>query len=273
MSVDINHRFVFQNNPFDERKKYSTTIRISPDGLSVFVTLDLCIEYAASYQWAKSNDLTHFSLALKTVKEQDAFLKNNLQNIRLLCDDQGYTLVPQSLFVESELKNYLTPLVDPEKLLNGIVISSEINQIVVVSLLNQELTEISKSIFPNSELYSFTHALLSFSQIKDLNEPNYLGMVSMNSNYFDLVIKKRGQLHFFNRFEFSTKEDFVYFLMATLQNLEIKNSDIELALLGEIYPQSPITEILNRYFPKVGFVKTNQELAWDYHRYCVEQNY
>jgi hypothetical protein len=273
MSVEINNLFVYQNNPFDGQNVYSTNIRITIDSLSVFTVCNHNLEYAASYQWAKSNDLQNFSQALKAIKERDAFLKNNPDNLHLLLEDEAYTLVPQSLFVEAELNSYLTHFVEPDKLKSGTAISCEVNQIVVVSLLNNALADAAKSVFLNAEVKSYTTALLSFSNTVRPKIRDYSLMVSMNSSYFDLVIKKRGQLHFFNRFAFSSKEDFVYFLILTLQNLEIKNTDVEIALLGEINPQSSITEMLNRYFSEVGFVKSDQEFSWDYHRYCVEQNY
>lgn len=273
MSVEINNLFVYQNNPFDEHKTYSTTIRVTSDGLSVFATCDKQLEYAAAYQWAKSKVISDFTQAVSSVKQSDAFLKNLQGEIHLLLEDEGYTLVPQSLFVETELKSYLTYFIESDKMERGTAVCSEIDMVEVVSLINNALLEAAKSVFPNAEAKSYTQALLAFANEVCPKSKDYSLVISMNSGYFDLVIKKRGQLHFFNRFAFSTKEDFVYFLIMALQNLEIKNTDVEILLLGEINPQSSITEMLNRYFSEVGFVASNQEFTWAYHRYCVEQNY
>jgi len=273
MSVDINNLFVYQSSPFDEQKTYSTTIRVTSDGLSVFVTCNRNLEYAAAYQWAKSNAMTDFSQALSSIKERDAFLKNNPGKLQLLFEDEGYTLVPQPLFVETESTSYLSHFIEQDKLNNGTVVCSDIDKVMVLSLINNALTDAAKSVFPDAEVKAYTQALLALANTIRPKTQAYSIILSMNSSYFDLVIKKRGQLHFFNRFAFSTKEDFVYFLIMALQNLEIKNTEVEITLLGEINPQSSITEMLNRYFSEVGFVKSDQEFSWDYHRYCVEQNY
>ena len=273
MSVDISNQLVYQSNPFDEHKIYSTTIRIASDGLSVFVTCNSNLEYAAAYRWAKSNVMADFSQALSSIKERDAFLKNNSGKLQLLFEDEGYTLVPQSLFVQTELTSYLSHFIEQDKMDSGTVVFSEINNVIVISLLNKAVVDAAKSVFSNVEVKSYTQALLSFSNTIHSKTRDYSLIVSVNSTYFDLVIRKRGQLHFFNRFTFSTKEDFAYFLIMALQNLEIKNEDVEINLLGEINPQSPIDEMLNRYFSEVGFIKSDQKLSWDYHRYCVEQNY
>jgi hypothetical protein len=217
--------------------------------------------------------MADFSQAVNSVKQCDAFLKNIHGDIHLLLEDEGYTLVPQSLFVETELKGYLANFIEPDKMNCGTAVCSEIDKVEVVSLINNALMEAAKSVFPNAEVKSYTQALLAYANGVRPKSKDYSLVISMSSGYFDVVIKKRGQLHFFNRFAFSTKEDFVYFLIMALQNLEIKNTDMEISLLGEINPQSSITEMLNRYFSEVGFVQSDREYTWTYHRYCVEQNY
>jgi hypothetical protein len=130
-----------------------------------------------------------------------------------------------------------------------------------------------KEVFKDAEITSYSDALLKFSDsIKHVGKSCTV-LLSINNFYFDMVVKKRGQLYFFNRFQFTTKEDFIYFIIMTLQKLEIISSDVEIVIIGKIESQSSLNELIRRYFEDVRFAIPEKECSWDYHRYCVEQNY
>lgn len=271
MSVDFNKLFVHQVNAFDIKQNYDTTIRITSDGLSVFVFHQEILDYAASYQWPNGKDAVYFVDVLKSIVAQDSFLNNLKSNIAILLDDKGYALVPKTLFDESLLTEYLACFVDKDSMSEGVPIFAEENQKIVISLMDAQLMDSVKNVFTNASVYSYSLAFLKLKS--DSSNLVYNASIAINNGYFDLKIEKRGQLIFFNRFAFSSKEDFIYFLIMTMQQLEIENDEVSISILGIIESQSPLNEMLSRYFKAVHFVKSIFPSSWDYHRYCVEQNY
>ena len=45
--------------------------------------------------------------------------------------------------------------------------------------------------------------------------------VNVNTSYFELIILESNSLTFYNRFEYSNKEDFIYFILFTIEQLDL----------------------------------------------------
>ncbi|MEI6348993.1 MAG: DUF3822 family protein [Bacteroidota bacterium] len=273
MSIDINQVFINQSCHFDDFENNRTTIRIASDGLSVFVSNDSNnVYFASSYRWAQSSQKSMIEI-LNQVKEQDPWLVNLNSKLTVLLDDDGFIHIPNELFDEQNLHTYLQDQVDIDKFAEGQLFYNTQKNITGVFIINKKLVQEVKEVFKDAEITSYSNALLKFSDsIKHVGKSCTV-LLSINNFYFDMVVKKRGQLYFFNRFQFTTKEDFIYFIIMTLQKLEIISSDVEIAIIGKIESQSSLNELIRRYFEDVRFAIPEKECSWDYHRYCVEQNY
>lgn len=274
MNVDIKQVFLFQSQEFEIEEKTSTTIRFSSDGLSIFVKDGLLNPiYVAVYRWPSNNGVEFAKFAFETIKVNDSVLSKIHSNINILLDDYGFSFVPTiffdanlpSLFLSQEVES---ALIEKEKVTYQIM-----NETTGISLINRDFFESYNSEKSNISVLSYMNALYNYSfQVKPLDKICQV-FLSFTGSYFNILVKKFDKLLFVNRFEYSTKEDFIYFLIVALQNLEIANDDASIVLIGEIDPKSSLNEILCKYFSDVSFAKSSQEVSWDYHRYCVEQNY
>ncbi len=273
MSIDISKLFAHELLPLNDIKTCKTTIRITSGGLSVFMNNGDQLAYCASFQWAQSNDVSLLEEALTTLLKEEPLCNIDLNLTTILLDDEGYVFVPQSLFDENELNSYLTHQIAPEKLAESKAIFTIVNEIVCISIINKQLFNITESLFPYATIEAYNSAFLKTTAPTKANTSDFLGLISFQGDSFDLQVKKRGQLIFFNRFKFATKEDFIYFLMMTVQQLEIKPSTIELFVIGKIDSKSALYSLMNTYFPSVELIKSEAEVAWDFHRYFVEQKY
>lgn len=271
MSVDINQIFIHRLQPVDGQKTYSATIRFTSDGLSVFVNNAEQAIAAAAFQWANNCSTAHLEQVLLQIKNSAPLNEGRIDKITVLVDDEAYTLVPKSLFVESAAKDYLIYHATEELISNGEIIQSSIGEVVGLFLIPKAIREVISSVFKDAVIDSYNMGLLKYSDRLTAKSTTYFGCVSISGDSFDLLVKKRGQLHFFNRFSFSSKEDFIYFLLMTLQQLEIKPTDIELEVIGKIEKNSSLFDLMLRYFPTVDVARDNADYPWDYHRYCVEQ--
>jgi hypothetical protein len=274
MSIEINQVFEYQFPNLNEIENKRTTIRISSDGLSVFVKDQLNeVKYASAYRLASNNKITTYEEAITQIKLKDHWLSKNRAEIFVIIDDLGYVFVPTVLFDKENASLYLQSQVNSDKINQEEILVSELNDISGVFLVNKELLNASKFLAENSNVISYTQALLEFCRKINQKRKPFSVLISFFDSYFDIIIIKEEKLFYFNRFQYTTKEDFIYFMVMTLQNLEINSANVEISIIGKIEPQSSLNELLHRYFDDVRFVTPEKNFSWDYHRYCVEQNY
>ncbi len=81
---------------------------------------------------------------------------------------------------------------------------------------------------------------------------------------FALVIIKDGQLKFCNWFSYSKNDDVLYFLMATLENLKILHSEIEISLGGMITKGDDLHFSISKYLGNISFLKKPTNLTYSY---------
>lgn len=274
MSIEINQVFEYQFPNLNEIENKRTTIRISSDGLSVFVKDQLNeVKYASAYRLASNNKITTYEEAITQIKLKDHWLSKNRAEIFVIIDDLGYVFVPTVLFDKENASLYLQSQVNIDKINQEEILVSELNDISGVFLVNKELLNASKFLAENTNVISYTQALLEFCRKINQKRKQFSVLISFFDSYFDIIIIKEEKLFYFNRFQYTTKEDFIYFMVMTLQNLEINSANVEISIIGKIEPQSSLNELLHRYFDDVRFVTSEKNFSWDYHRYCVEQNY
>jgi hypothetical protein len=77
--------------------------------------------------------------------------------------------------------------------------------------------------------------------------------VLVRNRDFDMMIKKEGNLFFFNNFKFNTKEDFAYFLLFAMEQNDFSGHDTPVTFSGLIRPASEIIDLCGRYVKDIRF--------------------
>ena len=81
--------------------------------------------------------------------------------------------------------------------------------------------------------------------------------VNVKNNSYELTIINDTKLIFHNYFNFNTKEDFLYFILFTFEQLKIDNETIPLYFMGLIEEKSVIVELCSRYIRNIRFFNRN----------------
>ena len=58
--------------------------------------------------------------------------------------------------------------------------------------------------------------------------------INIAETYFDLVVTKKNALQLYNRFEYQTKEDFIYYVLFVSEQLGLNTEEFECVLMGAI---------------------------------------
>lgn len=173
-------------------------------------------------------------------------LNNNELTIRHLTDGFSYVLVPAALYQEKNKEKYLDFL--------GI---KEENSVVCVDYI--ELADAyNVYCMPKPVDKDFRHptSVLLESLIKDNLERTDDARIYLNvkNQCFEMIVLKEAKLLFYNYFRFKTKEDFLYFLLFSVEQLHLDAGSIPVYFLGMIEDKSAITEIVSRYFRDIRFM-------------------
>ncbi len=250
----------------DLSEQYSLSIQLSPDGFSFCIFDASRNKYAGlmAYNFPSASPLLLNQIVGSIVK-QNQWLNLNYQQCSLIYETAVTTLVPNSLFDESKIREYLKlnhhiaesdlvkhdylPLPDAE---NIWAIPTD-----VVTMLNIH--------FPNARVFNHTSTLIESLLLQNKNrEAEEAVFVNIRKSTFDIVILKGNHLLFSNAFQYRTKEDFIYYLIYVLEQLHLNPEKIGLTLMGEIVRISEIYEVTYKYVRNIAFAARNTDYQFSY---------
>jgi len=88
--------------------------------------------------------------------------------------------------------------------------------------------------------------------------------VNLRNSCFDLVYFKENKLNLYNTFDFNTKEDFIYFLIISIDQLKLNPEDIKLILLGNISKTDSTYSMIQQYINNYSFISRNDNYGYSY---------
>ena len=94
----------------------------------------------------------------------------------------------------------------------------------------------SKSLIP--------YALL-MAEAKNSKKESVFAIIQ--DDHFDLIVMDNSNLRFHNKFEYSTEEDFIYFLLFTAEQLELNPEEFDLILKGKITEEDALFKLAYKY--------------------------
>ncbi|APD07750.1 hypothetical protein UJ101_02250 [Flavobacteriaceae bacterium UJ101] len=188
--------------------------------------------------------IKHLVEALKKEKTEHFSL------IRLIFSNKLFTLVPNELFNENRVSDYIE---FNSFLLPNDPIESKLIETLDIQFLHSYVESIEvqiKDLFPKKEVkilhsgYSLINQLSNFS-----SEIQYF--VWFNFSSIELLYFNEEQLIFYNYFETETKEDILYYILFVAQQLEIDVNEIPIHLLGNIEKHSETIAMMKKYIRHV----------------------
>jgi len=162
-------------------------------------------------------------------------------------DGFSYVFVPAALYDDKNKAKYLDFLG-----LHGddtIVCSDYISEADIYNVYLKPKSEKSKSPHPSSVLLA--------KLIKENLERTDDARIYLNikDKHFDIFVLKGANLLFNNNFRFKTKEDFLYFLLFSMEQLHLDVETVPVYFLGMIAEDSQIVELTRRYVRDIRFKK------------------
>ncbi|MCM4168893.1 DUF3822 domain-containing protein [Arenibacter sp. H213] len=256
----------------DSKSEYhKLSIQVSLNGLSFCVLDTLSNTVIASEKIKFENELTPYAVQ-KEIKQ--LFDKNEIQKIQfsevvVIHRNNLFCLVPKALFNKDELANYLK--FNAKILANDHLEYDEIDNLEMVNVY-VPFVNINNYIYDLFGDFDFMHN--GTVQIKSLinshgntNEP--ICYVHLIEGHMDITIIQNKKLLLYNNFRFTANEDFIYYLLFTLEQLKLDTATTKLKLFGAIEEDDALYQLCHTYIQNISiFVPSTTTL---YHFGELEQ--
>ncbi len=197
--------------------------------------------------------LQHLKKALSTHSK----LNDTFSSVLVIYQNELSNLVPKSFFDADQLADYIkfnSKILKSDFLsFDELAINESVN--VYVPYMN-----INNFVFDIFGVFEYKHAstILIDTILQYKNESNETAMyLNINSNHFELLALKDKKLYLYNSFEYATKEDVIYFLLFTIEQLNFNPEKVKLKLMGLIEKDDELYAIIYNYVRFVEFYLPN----------------
>jgi len=249
-----------RNNTIDFKnlEENHLSIQLSLDGFSFCIYNKEQQDVAAFsiYQFTDSNITPYQHLELvEQLFEKEELLQLKYKTVSVSHFNNLASQVPKPFFDKNNLPAYLQYSV--KVLENDFIAYDELNNSEIV---NVYIPFVNINNFLLDTYGSFEYKHSSTILIETLlntykNSSDDYCFVNVSNNNFEIVIIRDKKLVLFNCFSFQTKEDFIYYVLFTAEQLNLNPEEFKLVLLGTIEKDSDLYDILFKYIRNISFHK------------------
>ncbi len=233
------------------------SIQVSLNGLS-FCVLNPdtnTIEFLKSIPSEKQLNPTDVLELLKEAIEKEPHLQQGFKTVLVIHENELSTLVPKPLFNEEHMADYLK---FNAKILKTDYIAFDDLKVNDSANVYVPYVNINNYIYSTFGEFIYKHhsSVLIEEVLKlEKNAEKAKMYVNVTVHHFEIVVVENGILRFYNTFEYVTKEDFIYYILFTSEQLGLNPENFELIFTGDIDSKSELHAITYKYVRFVFFAK------------------
>lgn len=235
------------------------SILIARDGFSFYVSNGSSEkqEYSGEVEFDKVLAPEEILQRIELAIQNEKIDLETVEKISLIYANNLYCFVPEELFDENHLSDYLkfnakiltTDFLAHDLLDNGKYVN------VFVPYAN-----INNYFFERFGTFDYRHsASLLVENILKISQSEEIMYIHVFWQHFDLVMAKQGNLLLCNSFFFETPEDFVYYILFVAEQLKLDPEKFLLKLSGNISETSESYMLLRDYVRNCSFFNNANE--------------
>ncbi|NNE76003.1 MAG: DUF3822 family protein [Pricia sp.] len=238
-------------NPLGDFNKLS--IQVSLNGLSfcVFDTVSNTVLISENETFAKEHTPYEILKRLKRLITEQRFQPNQFSEVVVVHRNNLFGFVPSSLFDPNELANYLK--LNTRILANDHLAYDELESYDLVNVY-VPFVNVNNYIYELFGEFTFKHngTVMVESLLKGhKSTKEAICYVYISERQIDLTIIGQKKLMLYNSFKYNTKEDFLYYLLFTMEQLQLDTDSTILKLFGDIEEGDDIYQLCYRYVKTV----------------------
>ena len=246
----------------ENTKNTKLSIQFKLDGFSFCITDSSTKETLYFYEKQfeeKQKTPENLLQKIKEIFKADPYLQKDFSSVLVIHENNLSTLIPNKYFSEDKLSEYLN--FNIKTLATDYIAFDEIQGINAKNIYVPYI-HINNYLFQNFGAFEYKHHQTIFIE-KLLSLPSseekkiYINVSTKN---FDIVILQNRQLKFSNSFHFETKEDFIYYILFTFEQLKLDVEKVKLYFTGDIELESEIYNSTYQYIRNVFFLESNNPI-------------
>lgn len=183
------------------------------------------------------------------------------REVSVLYANTTYTLVPNALFDENRLSEYLK---FNSKILSGDYLAYDTLEAQKIQVVYVPLVNVNNYIFETFGSFQYYHAatiLLQYIAEKQPSKFATRAYIQLYTDHFDFVILKDGLLELCNSYTYKTPEDLAYYVLFALEQLGLKPDAIETKVLGAIKETDATFLMLYTYIRNIALLDVTDSNA------------
>ena len=244
------------NKNIEVTSKRKLSIQFSLDGFSFCTTNthNEVIEFS-SYTFSKTKNSPELVLEkLQDIFKKEKSLQYDFETVTVIHQNNLNTLVPNEYFKKDALKSYLKYSI--KTIATDLITFDELDFMnsknVYVPYVN-----INNFLFQNFGEFEYKHySSVLLEKLFSIATNDICCYIHVSKSTFDIVIIKNSNLQFFNIFEYKTKEDFMYYVLFTLEQLELSTEETLVSVLGDIEEDSDLFRLMYTYIRNIDFLSS-----------------
>lgn len=189
------------------------------------------------------------SNALRKLLKNDSYLQLPYLQVKAALFTPFQVNVPDEVFQTQETETYANFF--PAGLTGNIYSrSSEAFNFTSVFHVEKPISKLLEDQFPGLDIFDQQTAILTMA--KNQPAPQQL-LLDFTANSFQILVLKEQQLIYVNHFEFDHSEEFNYYMLLLIKQLQLQAEEITLQLSGIIHENDAQYLCLKKYFNQIHF--------------------
>ncbi|NAS12100.1 DUF3822 family protein [Poritiphilus flavus] len=246
-----------------EESYHKLSIQVSLNGLSFCILDTIANTIASSNRLSFGKELSPYEVQkeLKDFLRENRVSDYNFSEVVAIHRNNLFSLVPKSLFDKDELANYLK--FNAKILANDHLEYDEIEGFDMVNVY-VPFVNINNYIYDLYGEFDFMHngtVMVQSLLNTHKNGKDPVAYVHIAEQQMDLAVLTNKSLLFYNSFNFKTKEDFMYYLLFTLEQLKLDTQNVKVRLFGAVEEGDEIYSLCYEYIQHLAiFIPSNPAL-------------
>tara|TARA_B110000967_G_scaffold173330_1_gene184909 strand:+ start:758 stop:1573 length:816 start_codon:yes stop_codon:yes gene_type:complete len=251
-----------QNNNILQNSNKRLSVQLSLSGLSFLVTN---IETKEIYfflekKYKKPINPEELIVYLKSIFNENKELNDTFNEVAAIYATSLYSLVPSNLFDALKTSEYLK--------FNSKILATDF--IAFDTLENHNITtvyipfiNINNYLFDRFGDFSYYHSsslLIEHLLREEKSDASAKVYINITDHIFDFITVKNGELIICNSYEFTTAEDFIYYILFCLEQLKLNPDTVDLYISGSIEKEEDTYKILYNYIRNITFYGIGDQL-------------
>ncbi|MGB4775759.1 MAG: DUF3822 family protein [Daejeonella sp.] len=183
--------------------------------------------------------------------QTEAHLKYYFRKVKISVQTFKFTFIPAELYIADNIPDYakfIKPAMETDVIVNDIKSFHIKNAFLIPTNLQNKLN----SGFHKPQILSQANSFIEGARKIHSDTSNEL-FLNIQSKSFEAAILNDNKLLFYNIFEYQNADEFNYFLLTVLQNLNIDVNQTLITLSGEIKQSDEVYKRIEKYFANLIF--------------------